>query len=70
MADNVIPFGGITRLDLPVDAVLDSAKESVAGGVVVIGYDKEGELYFAASMADGGDVIWLLEKAKKALLEA
>jgi len=66
--DNVIPLGNITRLDLPVDSVLDAAKEDISERVVVLGWDKDGELYFASSFADGGDVMWLLEKAKLALL--
>ncbi len=66
--DNVIPLGNITRLDLPVDRVLDAAKEDISERVVVLGWDKDGELYFASSFADGGDVMWLLEKAKLALL--
>lgn len=70
MTDNVIPLGNITRLDLPVDRVLEMAKGEVeGGGVVVLGWDKDGEMYFSSSFADGGDVLWLMEKAKLALLE-
>ena len=65
---NVIPLGCITKLELPVDTVLESAKEQL-DGVVILGYDKDGESYFASTYADGGEVLWLLEKAKKALLE-
>jgi len=65
---NVIPLGGITKLDLPVDRVLESAKEQLEG-VILIGYDKEGEEYFASTYADGGDVLWLIERLKKRLLE-
>lgn len=70
MTENVIPIGGITYLDIPVERVLDEAKPQVdEGGVVVLGWDKDGELYFASSIADGGEVLWLLEKAKTALLK-
>ena len=70
MSDNVIPLGNITRLDVPVERILEAAKTYVdGGGVVVLGWDKFGELYFASSVADGGEVLWLMEKAKKALLE-
>lgn len=70
MTDDVIPLGCITRLDVPVDRVLDEAKTRVSdGGVVVLGWDGEGQLYFASSIADGGEVLWLLEKSKMALLE-
>ena len=67
---DVIPLGNITRLDLPVDRVLEQAKGKLAdGAVVVLGWDAEGELFFASNKADGGEVIWLLEMAKKRLLE-
>ncbi|MCP4410063.1 MAG: hypothetical protein GY807_20430 [Gammaproteobacteria bacterium] len=66
---NVIPLGGITKLDLPTDRVLEQAKDHCSGGVVVMGFDDDGGLYFASSIADGGSVIWLLELAKKRLME-
>jgi hypothetical protein len=68
MAD-IIPLGNITKLDLPTDRVLDQCKGHCFDGVVVIGFDSDGEFYFASSIADGGSVIWLLEQAKKKLLE-
>ena len=64
----LIPLGNITRLDLPVSTVLKAAEDQLES-VVLLGYDKEGEEYFASTIADGGEVIWLLERAKKALLE-
>ena len=64
----VIPLGMVTRLDLPVERVLDGAKESCPDGVVILGYDADGEPYFASSIADGGEVLWLLEKLKLKLL--
>ncbi|MFN3169282.1 MAG: hypothetical protein ACE37E_01160 [Hyphomicrobiales bacterium] len=69
MSENVIPLGNITSLDLPTDRVLDGAKGECTDGVVVMGWDDDGSLYFASSIADGGDVLWLMEKAKQALLE-
>ena len=69
MSDNVIPLGNITRLDLPTDRVLDAVKGDCSDGVVVLGFDNEGELYFASSIADGGSVLWLLEQAKLALMK-
>ena len=65
---NVIPLGNITRLDLPVDTILESAKTQLEGAIL-IGYDNDGELYFASTYADGGTVLWLLEQAKMALME-
>ncbi len=68
MSDNVIPLGNITKLDIPANRVLEGAIGTLDGGVVVMGWDKDGELYFASSIADGGEVLWLLEKAKSELL--
>ncbi|RPJ29884.1 MAG: hypothetical protein EHM17_16135 [Verrucomicrobiaceae bacterium] len=65
---NVVRFTGITKLDMPADHVLESALGKLEG-VVILGYDKDGQEYFASSYADGGDMLWLLERAKKALLE-
>ena len=64
----VIPFTGITKLDLSPDQVLNSAVGKLEG-VVVMGYTEDGEEYFASSYADGGTVLWLAERMKKMLLE-
>jgi hypothetical protein len=64
----VIPFTGITRLDLPPDRILQAAVGKLEG-VVVMGWDHEGKEYFASSYADGGTVLWLAERMKKMLLE-
>lgn len=66
--DKVVNIGCITRLDLPPDRVLDAAIGKLEG-VVIIGYDKDGSEYFASSISDGADVVWLMERAKKKLLE-
>ena len=47
---------------------MTAAKGHCSDGVVVLGFDDDGELCFASSIADGGTVIWLLEQAKLALL--
>lgn len=67
--DNVILFNGITKLDLPADRILDAASKRGLANVVVIGYDENGEEYFASSFADGGTVIWLMERCKLKLLQ-
>jgi len=64
----VIKFTGITKLDLPVDRVLDAAKETLEG-VVIMGWTTDGEEYFASTYADGSTVLWLVERMKKMLLE-
>jgi hypothetical protein len=64
---NVIPLNNVTRLDLPVDRVLDEAKTKLTG-VILLGYDENDDEYFASTFADGGDVLWLLERCKIALM--
>jgi hypothetical protein len=66
--DNVIPFGGITRLDIDPDNVLKNAIGKMER-VVIAGVDKDGNEYFAASMADGADALWYLKRCEKMLME-
>jgi hypothetical protein len=63
----VIPFSGITKLDLDPDTVLDNNK-GLLEGVVIMGWDKDGNEVFASSYADGGTVLWLLKRMELRLL--
>lgn len=65
---NVIQFRGPTKLDLDPDTCLENTKGKL-DRFVIVGYDKEGEFFFSSTMGDGGDVLWLMELAKKRLLE-
>ncbi len=56
----------VTSLDLPPERVLANTPELES--VVIIGYLPDGTEYFASSIADGGDVVWLLERCKLMLL--
>jgi len=55
-------------MDLPPDRILDAAKGKLEG-LVIMAYDTDGELYFASSYADGGNVLWLMEQCKLALMD-
>jgi hypothetical protein len=68
MSEKVVPIGCITYLPIPVDTVLDAAKVKL-DDVVLIGWDKKGVLYFASTLADCQQVLWLMEKAKTVLLD-
>lgn len=59
---DIIPTGGVTKLDLPADRILEAAKGYLEG-VVLIGFDKDGQVY-----ADGGTVMWLLEACKTKMM--
>ena len=65
----IIPIGGITKLDLDPDVILEMAKGKLEG-TVIIGFDKDGEVYAASSYADGGTVMWLLEACKTKMMES
>ena len=67
--DKVVTLNIPTRLDIPVERVHDAARDVNLQSIVIIGYDEDGDFYFASSYADGGDVLWLMEMAKKRLLE-
>jgi len=68
MTAEIIEFDGITRLDLPTDRILAKAMDECLVDVVIIGHTAGGEEYFASSKADGGSVLWMMERAKMALL--
>lgn len=75
MSDNIVqwpitPKINYTNGKVPVNDVLAGADRAKLTETVVIGWDKDGQFYFASSEADGGGVLWLLEMAKKRLLEA
>ena len=63
----VIRFTGITKHDLQPNVVLDGAPRDLKS-VFIMGFDKDGDVYFASSNADGGDLMWLMESAKLHLL--
>lgn len=71
MADesNVVVLPVITRLDLPPERVLNAALARGLSEVVIVGVDKDGEEYFAASKSDGGDALWHLQRAAHKLLK-
>lgn len=65
---DVVSFPGITKLDFPPERILNKALEHDLDRVVVIGQTKDGEFYFASSAADGGVVLWDLERARHKLM--
>lgn len=69
MTAEIVNFNGITKLDLPPERVLSSAVAADLDAAIVVGWDKEGEFYFASSYAAGPEVLWLLEIARTKLLK-
>jgi hypothetical protein len=67
--DVVVPFTGITKLDLPAERIIGGAAKANLDAVVIIGFDGDGDFFFSANKADGGEVLWLMELARKKLME-
>lgn len=66
--EKILQWNGVTRLDYPVRTITADADKADLEEIAVAGFDKEGMFYFSSSKADGGAVLWLLEKAKQMLL--
>lgn len=64
---DIVNLNMVTRFDLPPDRILEAALDKL-DKVVILGYEKDGSEYFASSIADGADVVWLLERCKLRLL--
>jgi hypothetical protein len=69
LVDKVIVLPVITTLGLDVGRVLQAAIDAKLTQVWVIGENTDGGLYFASSTSDGGNALWWMEKAKRALME-
>lgn len=65
---DVVILPVVTTLDVPAERILSSAIENSLESVAIMGTTKDGETYFASSVADGGSVLWLMEICKEALM--
>lgn len=68
MTAKIIPFNGVTSLNLDPDITLENLKGKLEG-FLIMGYTPEGEEFFASTYADGGMALWLMARCKKQLLE-
>lgn len=66
---DVVEANFITSLPISPDRVIERSAEWGLKEVVMIGFDAEGEMFFASSMAEAGDILYWLEKAKFKLFE-
>lgn len=69
LIENVVVLPVITTLPIDVERVLQAAIDAKPAYVLVIGEGADGNLYFATSKSDGGEALWWMEKAKRALME-
>lgn len=68
MSAEIITLDMETRLDIPPDRVLEGAMGQLST-VLLIGYDSDEQPYFAASTSNKGDMLLMIERLRKRLLE-
>jgi len=69
MSDKILPFTGGTTADIDPDTILENNKGEYEC-VVMIGYTKMGAERFVSSTGDSALMVWLLERARKTILES
>jgi len=69
MSDKILPFTGGTTADIDPDTILENNKGEYEC-VIMIGYTKMGAERFVSSTGDSALMVWLLERAKKIILES
>lgn len=62
---NVVPLP-----DRGVKAALGNALVTDLDSIIIIGFTRSGEFWSDATIKDGGDALWLLEEAKRRVMEA
>lgn len=62
-------FTGETTLPIDPDQVIRSALGRYPEGVLILGYDADEQMNYATSFDTAQDLIWLIECAKKAILD-
>jgi hypothetical protein len=65
--DNVVILDGVTTMDIPPDRVLNGALGKL-DAIILLGWDKNGEMYVASSTTDHEMTLWLIEKFRHKLL--
>jgi len=68
MTAKILPFTGETTEDIDADTVLENNIGEYEC-VVIIGYTKQGAERLVSSTGDSALMVWLLERAKKTILE-
>lgn len=64
----VIPFTGVTRLDLDPDTCLENLKGKLSG-FIISGFDVEGNEFFSSTFVDAPDALWAAERFQRVLFE-
>jgi hypothetical protein len=59
----------VTKLDVPIDDVINGAKETKFESIIVIGWTEDEGHYFASSTGDAAEMLFILELAKKRVID-
>jgi len=68
MTGKILPFTGGTTEDINADTILENNMGEYEC-VVIVGYTKMGAERLVSSTGDSALMVWLLERAKKTILE-
>ncbi|MCC6912460.1 MAG: hypothetical protein IT566_02065 [Rhodospirillaceae bacterium] len=66
---NVIELGTVTAAVIPPEKILQAALKAALTEVVVVGQRPDGTVYFAMSTAEAPGVNWMLDCAKRLLMD-
>ena len=64
----VLEFTGATKVDIPPEKVIEGASEERLKSVFIVGWDQDDNLFMASSDGSIGEILHLLEIAKRELL--
>lgn len=66
--DNVIPFTGVTRHDVPVETIMAHLLSLDIMEIVAVGFLNDGSEFFSSSKSDGAAALWHLSRAQHKLM--
>lgn len=69
LPDNVELFPGATDRNFEPNVILQAATRSDLESVVILGWGKDGSLFISGSISNMPEWLWLIEQAKKQMLE-
>ena len=67
--DNVVALDTPFHGEIPCDRLLRAAQDADLSRLLIVGTDSHGNLYFATSMPEPEMMVWLLECAKKKVMD-
>jgi hypothetical protein len=66
--DNVVILDMETSLDLPLERILDGARDHELSDCLVLGYEPDSRFYMACTTVEIGKILILLERCRQVLV--